>query len=46
MNHEVNIDNNKKKLKLYYGENTQGIEIVSNKGEGTSISFTIPCFKN
>ena len=32
-----------KKLKLYYGEKTQGLEIESEQGKGSSISFIIPC---
>lgn len=31
-----------KKLKLYYGERTQGILIESEAGKGSKISFTIP----
>lgn len=31
-----------KKLKLYYGEQTQGILIESEAGKGSKISFTIP----
>ena len=31
-----------KKLKLYYGERTQGIIIESEAGKGSKISFTIP----
>ena len=46
LNSVYGLYNVHKKLKLYYGENTQGIEIVSNKGEGTSISFSIPCLKD
>ena len=33
-----------KKLKLYYGEQTEGIKIKSESGKGSSISFTIPIF--
>ena len=33
-----------KKLKLYYGEQTQGIVIESESGKGSRISFTIPIF--
>lgn len=46
LNSVYGLYNVHKKLKLYYGENTQGIEIVSNKGDGASISFTIPCLKD
>lgn len=31
-----------KKLKLYYGENTEGLLIESDAGKGSKISFTIP----
>ena len=31
-----------KKLKLYYGENTEGLLIESEAGKGSKISFTIP----
>lgn len=31
-----------KKLKLYYGEKTEGLKIVSEKNKGTEISFVIP----
>ena len=31
-----------KKLKLYYGENTEGLLIESEEGKGSKISFTIP----
>ncbi|MDY3723664.1 MAG: histidine kinase [Treponema sp.] len=31
-----------KKLKLYYGENTEGLFIESEAGKGSKISFTIP----
>ena len=33
-----------KKLKLYYGEQTEGIIIESTAGKGSKISFTIPIF--
>lgn len=33
-----------KKLKLYYGEQTEGIIIESEAGKGSKISFTIPIF--
>ncbi len=33
-----------KKLKLYYGEQTEGILIKSEAGKGSRISFTIPIF--
>ena len=46
LNSVYGLYNVHKKLKLYYGENTKGIEIVSKKGEGASISFTIPCVKD
>ena len=36
------VDNVNKKLKLYYGERTQGIIIESEAGKGSKISFTIP----
>lgn len=32
-----------KKLKLYYGEQTEGLVIESEAGKGSRISFTIPC---
>lgn len=32
-----------KKLKLYYGDKTNGLEIESIYGKGSSISFVIPC---
>ncbi|MCR4580146.1 MAG: sensor histidine kinase [Treponema sp.] len=32
-----------KKLKLYYGEKTEGLEIESEAGKGSRIFFTIPC---
>lgn len=32
-----------KKLKLYYGKKTNGIEIYSEYGKGSVISFVIPC---
>lgn len=36
-----------KKLKLYYGEGTQGLQIESEQGKGSSISFITPCiFEN
>ena len=35
-----------KKLKLYYGEETKGIEIESESGKGSHISFTIPIFQD
>jgi two-component system sensor histidine kinase YesM len=33
-----------KKLKLYYGEKTNGLIIESEAGKGSKISFTIPIF--
>ncbi len=36
------IYNVNKKLKLYYGDNTNGLVIQSNKGKGSIISFDIP----
>ena len=33
-----------KKLKLYYGEQTEGIILESEPGKGSKISFTIPIF--
>lgn len=36
------IYNVNKKLKLYYGDNTDGLVIQSNKGKGSSITFDIP----
>ena len=36
-----------KKLKLYYGEKTHGLQIESEQGKGSSISFITPCiFEN
>lgn len=32
-----------KKLKLYYGEETDGLVIESEEGKGSCISFTLPC---
>ena len=32
-----------KKLKLYYGEKTEGLKIISQQNKGTEISFIIPC---
>ena len=32
-----------KKLRLYYGEKTEGLVIESEAGKGSVISFTIPC---
>lgn len=32
-----------KKLKLYYGDKTQGLQIESEQGKGSSISFVTPC---
>lgn len=32
-----------KKLKLYYGDDTEGLLIKSEAGEGSEISFVIPC---
>ena len=32
-----------KKLKLYYGDQTEGLVIESEPGKGSCISFTIPC---
>lgn len=32
-----------KKLKLYYGDKTEGLTIVSEQNKGTEISFIIPC---
>lgn len=32
-----------KKLKLYYGERTEGLKIESELGKGSKISFEIPC---
>lgn len=43
LNSVYGLYNVHKKLKLYYGENTKGLEIQSKKNEGTSISFVIPC---
>ena len=33
-----------KKLKLYYGEQTEGIKIESEAGKGSRIYFSIPLF--
>lgn len=35
-----------KKLKLYYGDKTEGLEIVSEQNKGSNISFVIPCIKD
>lgn len=32
-----------KKLKLYYGDKTEGLKIISEQNKGTEISFIIPC---
>lgn len=32
-----------KKLKLYYGDKTEGLKIISQQNKGTEISFIIPC---
>ena len=32
-----------KKLKLYYGDKTQGLIIQSEHNKGSTISFVIPC---
>ncbi|MCR5284782.1 MAG: histidine kinase [Treponema sp.] len=42
LNSVYGLYNVNKKLKLYYGENTQGILIKSEIKKGSSISFTIP----
>lgn len=33
-----------KKLKLYYGDTTEGLQIKSEPGAGSTVSFTIPIF--
>lgn len=35
-----------KKLKLYYGEKNRGLEIESESGKGSKISFVIPCIED
>ena len=35
-----------KKLRLYYGDETQGLQIESQAGKGSRISFIIPCRLN
>ena len=37
------IYNVNRKLKLYYGDKTEGLVIQSEHKRGSSISFTIPC---
>ena len=43
LNSVYGLYNVNKKLKLYYGEKTNGLEIKSEHKKGTSISFIIPC---
>ena len=43
LNSVYGLFNVHKKLKLYYGEKTKGIEIKSLQNEGALISFVIPC---
>lgn len=43
LNSVYGLYNVNKKLKLYYGEQTEGIVIESEPGKGSSISFEIPC---
>lgn len=43
LNSVYGLYNVHKKLKLYYGDNTNGLEIKSKKNEGTVIWFIIPC---
>lgn len=43
LNSVYGLYNVNKKLKLYYGEKTQGLEIDSEYNKGTTISFIIPC---
>ncbi|MBB5227093.1 sensor histidine kinase [Treponema ruminis] len=43
LNSVYGLYNVNKKLKLYYGEQTEGLVIESEPGKGSSISFEIPC---
>lgn len=43
LNSVYGLYNVNKKLKLYYGERTQGLIIDSEYNQGTTISFVIPC---
>ena len=43
LNSVYGLYNVNKKLKLYYGNNTNGLEIKSEYQKGTTISFIIPC---
>jgi two-component system sensor histidine kinase YesM len=38
----VGIVNVERRLRLYYGDNTEGLSILSEEGKGTTISFEIP----
>lgn len=38
----VGIVNVERRLRLYYGDNTEGLSILSEEGQGTTISFEIP----
>lgn len=45
LNSVYGLYNVNKKLKLYYGDKTQGLIIESQQGKGSNISFVIPCIK-
>ena len=44
LNSVYGLYNVNKKLKLYYGETTEGLQIKSEEGIGSTVSFTIPVF--
>lgn len=43
LNSVYGLYNVNKKLKLYYGDKTEGLKIESEHNKGTKISFVIPC---
>ena len=43
LNSVYGLYNVNKKLKLYYGEETEGLVIESEAGRGSEISFVVPC---
>ena len=43
LNSVYGLYNVNKKLKLYYGEETEGLVIESEAGSGSEISFVVPC---
>ncbi|MBP3742091.1 MAG: histidine kinase [Treponema sp.] len=44
LNSVYGLYNVNKKLKLYYGDATEGLQIKSEAGNGSTVSFTVPVF--